>query len=216
MQEPTLTPLQDGEPGSSRDTKQYGSCKQTGNNKWEVVIWRVPTKMTAQEREFSRRCSRAYPPSTKKHNFHPIASPQMIRCPIGGGSCLNSLINIKTPKPAAFTHFSIHHRDEKVYEIKIEGSHNNFLYTAFPGREALPETQIGTSFEAMSQQETAGTRRRRQRLYPRLAGGEQPMGGPQLGAAVMTVEELLGGCQSGKPEQKAGGENKQGKRRRKQ
>ena len=211
-----FTSIMESVPGSSVDTKQYGSRKKRGDNKWEVVIWRVPTKMTAVEREFSRRCSRAYSPSTKKHNFHPIASPQMIRCPIGGGTCQNSLINIKTPKPAAFTHFSIHHRDEKKYEIKIKGSHNNFLYTTFPGGGEIPDEQTLTSFEEMTQSETAGVRRRRQRLYPRLAGEEQKSGGPQIGGTMLTVEELLSGTKSGNLHKKDGGGNVLGKKKEKE
>ena len=180
------------EPGQS--ASRFGSCIHKEGKKWEVVIWRTPTRMTMQERDFSRKCTQTYPPSTKKYNFHPISAPQMLRCPIGGGSCLGSLINIKTPKAAAFTHFSLHHRDGKMYSIKIEGSHNNFLYTDFPGQMPVQETKSNSSFDEMTQTETAGTIRRRQRLYPRLARGETGGGeGPSVGEALPTIEELLSG-----------------------
>ena len=49
------------------------------------------------------------------------------------------------------------------------------------------------SFEITLQQETAGARRRRQKLYPRLAAGEPAEGDPCKKGVVMTVEELLSG-----------------------
>ena len=119
---------------------RFGSCSQMNAREREVVILRAPTRMTPQEREYSRQCSRSFPPSTKKHSFHPISAPQMIRCPIGGGSCGHSLINKKNPKGAVFTHFSAHHRDGLFYHIKIEGSHKNYSYTSFPGPSPPTDT----------------------------------------------------------------------------
>ena len=80
-----------------------------------------------------------------------------------------------------------------MYSIKIEGSHNNFLYTSFPGPVPVVEMQAGSSFDQLEQNETAGSRRRRLRLYPRLAKGEAGKGGPSIGVALPTVEELLSG-----------------------
>ena len=120
--------LQDApEISSSQSPTKYGSCQQTSPHVWEVVMWRVPTNITQQERDFSRQCTRSFPPTTKKHNFHPISAALMIRCPIGGGTCNHSIINIKNPKGSAFTHFSIHRRNGDHYNIKIEGSFNHCL-----------------------------------------------------------------------------------------
>ena len=95
-----LTPAANSELGSVREQVQYGSCNKIGVKEWEVVIWRAPTKRTALGREISSSCARAFPPSTKTRNFYPISAPQMIRCPIGGGSRQGSIINRKTPKAA--------------------------------------------------------------------------------------------------------------------
>ena len=177
-----------------KDISRFGSWSQMNTKEREVVIRRTPTRMTPQEREYSRQCSRSYPPSTKKHSFHPIAAPLMIRCPIGGGTCGHSLINIKNPKSAVFTHFSTHHRDGLFYHIKIEASHKGFLYTSFPGPSPPSDTQGDNSFSLELEAETAGARRRRQRLYPRLAGyaGQHPT----VSLAQTTrlgVEDLLTG-----------------------
>ena len=53
--------------------------------------------------------------------------------------------------------------------------------------------QSGSSFDQLEQVETAGSRRRRLRLYPRLAKGETGKGGPSIGGVLPTVEELLSG-----------------------
>ena len=154
---------------------------------------RVPTKMTAVEREFSRQCTSQFPPSTKKHNFHPVSASQMLRCPIGGGSRQNSLINTKNPKGAIYSHFSIHHRDGALYQIKVEGSHNHFLHTSFPNQTTPSDTQSTNSAEAQNPKETAATIRRGQRLRPRLAGRNGADDRIKLSTPEISVEELLFG-----------------------
>ena len=49
----------------------------------------------------------------------------------------------------------------------------------------------GNSFENMLQQDTAGARRRRQRLYPRLAAGDRASGDSRQMGLELTVEEFL-------------------------
>ena len=108
--------LQDApNPGSSQSPTKYGSCEQVSPLEWNIVMWRVPTNMTSQEREFSRQCTRAFPPITKKRNFHPIPAAQMIGRPVGGGTRKHSIINIGNPKGSASTHFCIHHRNGAHY-----------------------------------------------------------------------------------------------------
>ena len=114
--------------GSSQSPSKYGSCQQVSPNVWEIVMWCLPTNLTPSEREFSRQCTRAFPPTAKKRNFHPISAAQMIRCPIGGGTRNRSIINVKNPKGSAYTHFSIHHRNGSHYNLKIEGSRNHFFH----------------------------------------------------------------------------------------
>ena len=120
---------------------RFGSTSDTGAKEAEVVIWRAPTMMTPKEREFSRQCTDAFPPSTKKRSFHAIPAPQMLRCPVGGGTCFLSIINVKNPRGSANSHFSIHHRNGAQYSTKVEGSRNNFLYTSFPGSALTSDMQ---------------------------------------------------------------------------
>ena len=152
--------------------------------------------MTPLEREFSRQCTRSFPPSLKRHNFHPITAPQMLRCPLGGGTCGHSLINIKNPKGSIYTHFSVHHRTGDHFSIKVEGSHNHFLYTEFPGPNPPSDAQHENAFAMTEQQESAGARRRRQRLYPRLAGTGAGPSTPAPATHLIGVEELLTGSLS--------------------
>ena len=157
-------------------------------------MWRIPTNLSPQEREFARQCTRSFPPSTRKRNFHPISAVLMIRCPIGGGSCKHSPINLKNPKGSAYTHFSIHHRTGIHYNIKIEGVHNHFLYTSFPGPSPPPSNTQGTnSFAYQSTEETAGAQRRRQRLYPRLAGKTNKSTAALAAELPLNIEDLLSG-----------------------
>ena len=173
--------------------RQHGSVKKVGAKEWDIVIWRVPTQMTQAERDFSRQCASSFPPTVKKRNYHPISAAQMLRCPLGGGTCGNSLINTKDPKGAIYSHFSIHHRTGDFYNIKLEGSYNHFLYTTFPSSSIPSDTQHEGTFESLNELETAGAARRRQRLYPRLAGRGGKQNPTTTRVPEPTVEELLFG-----------------------
>ena len=181
-------------PGSSQSPTKYGTCQQTSPQEWDIVMWRIPTNLTPQEREFSRQCTRSFPPTTKKRNFHPISAALMARCPIGGGSCKHSLINLNNPKGSAYTHFSIHHRTGAHYNIKIEGVRNHFLYTSFPGPSPPPSNQQGAnSFAYQYTEETAKAQRRRQRLYPRLTGKAKNTPAALAAKLPINIEDLLSG-----------------------
>ena len=121
----------------------------------------------------------------------------MLRCPIGKGTCSHSLINAKNPKDSIFSHFCVHHRDGGFYHTKVEGSHNNFLCTTFPGPLPPSDVQSEDSFALMSTAESASASRRRQRLYPRLAGSGSNAAFPAPATSGTSLEELLFGKTGG-------------------
>ena len=75
----------------------------------------------------------------------------------------------------------------------MEGSRNNFLYTSFPGPIPPSDAKDANSFAYQSGEETAGARRRRQRLYPRLAGKEINPTAAMTKELPLSVEDLLSG-----------------------
>ena len=99
---------------------------------WGLVIYRVPTRLTPGEREFTRNCTRTHPPSTSRHKCHPPTAPRMLRCLIDGGTCRHSIVNQRNPKAAIFTHFNLHHKDGAFYDVKIEKGRDNFIRTKYP------------------------------------------------------------------------------------
>ena len=92
----------------------------------------------------------------------------MLRCPIGSGSCRHGILNIRNPRSAIYTHFNMHHKTGDRYAIKVEGSHNNFLYLSYPSALTTTDTQgedtftpelTNTQQEADPQQETSHQKR---------------------------------------------------------
>ena len=68
------------------------------------------------------------------------------------------------------------------------------MYTSFPGPIPPTDTQGESSFDHEQAAETAGARRRRQRLYPRLAKYDERQPSSSLARTTqLNVEELLSG-----------------------
>ena len=123
-------------------TNEYGSIRKVTNDEWCADLYRLPTRMTPEKKLFSEQCRAAEPPATYQRNYHSPSMPQMIRCPIGGGSCKNGLINVRNSKAAINSHFNMHHRSRgEFFRLKIEGATNAFTYTTCPLGRPPADTQ---------------------------------------------------------------------------
>ena len=186
------------------DASKFGSKRQTGATECGVAIYRIPTRMSPQDRSFMRKCASSYPPATCKHNYHSLTASRMLRCPLGGEGCNYSLINTKSPRAAMTAHYNLFRKDGNRYNIKIEGAQNKFIYVTYPAPVvSLPGRKSGGTFEALLENTkqtspgqggferggedysvpTAGELRRQQRLFPRL----NPTAGASSKGAPATV-----------------------------
>ena len=128
--------------GVTVSSNKYGAIRKITNDEWGVDLYRVPTHMTPEEKLYSEQCRASVPPATYRHNYHSPAMSQMLRCPIGGGSCNNGLINVRNSKAAINSHFNMHHRCRgKFYHLKIEGANNAYTYSSFPLGRPPTDTQ---------------------------------------------------------------------------
>ena len=125
--------------------EQFGSARKRDNGVWEVTILRHPTRMTREEKAYALECVQTVPPALHKHGFCPVNSPTMVRCPIGGGTCLHSILNSKALKNAVQTHYNLHHRSvpQNSFEIKVENNRGGYTYITYPTAN-LPMGGSGT------------------------------------------------------------------------
>ena len=169
-------------------SSRYGSIRKVTNDEWCVDIYRTPTRMSPEEKIFSEQCRGTEPPATYRRNYHSPSMPQMLRCPIGGGSCKNGLINVRNAKAAVNSHFNLHHRSRgKFFHLKLEGAANAFTYTTFPLKKAPTDVQgmgtfggVGKQGEAM-ESPGAGSETNNQPLITTLMSDRNLVAAPVRG-----------------------------------